>query len=331
MVSFLGYNGTAGTGIAVQEGDEYRLRVLIKDDQRTNGQRMTLADANYTAPTNDAVDTVSPLVCLFTQTDYAVNYFQDKVCVEKVCDATATAGNADVIAGPDLITVPTGVITSIGTGVRIGSTSDTTSPVFIVEEVVSVDLNGSGVDVFKIDQKYTGPTASGAIAGAFDATDGALEWGIKLTGKPQTSFINRGENEPLDQYEWIMFEGAFTDANDLASVQYSALETVAQEVNPGQGFWKQVADREEAAKGYLGDTSKRRFHDKRIDSNTEVGVKYSSIVITHTDIHKGDFQGSYDAPLKTEIYIPLGGLVAEVAILNGYFATVLGFAPVTGL
>jgi hypothetical protein len=331
MVSFLGYNGTAGTGIAVQEGDEYRLRVLIKDDQRTNGQRMTLADANYTAPTNDAVDTVSPLVCLFTQTDYAVNYFQDKVCVEKVSDGAGAATTVDVIAGSDLITVPTGTISSIGTGVRVGDAADTTFPVFIVEEIVSVDLNGSGVDVFKIDQKYTGPTANGVVAGAFDATDGALEWGIKLTGKPQTSFINRGENEPLDQYEWIMFEGAFTDANDLASVQYSALETVAQQVNPGQGFWKQVADREEAAKGYLGDTSKRRFHDKRIDSNTEVGVEYSSIVITHTDIHKGDFQGSYDAPLKTEVYIPSGGLAGEIAIINGYFADVLGFAPVTGL
>lgn len=335
MVTYLGYNGTAGTGIAVTEGTEYRLRVLINDDQRTNGQRQTLADANYTAPTNDAIDTISPLVCLFTQTDYTHNYFQDKVCVEKVADAVGAAvvGGVDVIAGSDLITVPTGLVTTVGTGLRIGG-SAFSFPVFIVDEIVSVNAGGSGVDVFKVDQAYTGPTATAIAADAFDATAGAIEWGIKLTGKPQTSFINRGENEPLDEYEWIIFEGAFTDANDLASTQYAALETVDTQANPGQGYWKQVADREEHAKGYLGDTSKRRFHDKRIDSNTEVGVGYDSVIITHADVHGGNFQDTYRAPLKTETYIPTGGTgqgdpAGFIGILNGFFSDVLGFGAIT--
>jgi hypothetical protein len=333
MVTFLGYNGNAGTGIAVTQGEEYRLRVLIKDDQRFNGQRMTLSDSNYEAPTNDAIDTISPIICLFTQTDYGHNYYADKVCVEKIADATGAAvlGGVDVVAGSDLITVPTGLVTSVGTGLRVGG-SDVKLPVFIVEEIVSVNEGGSGVDVFKVDQAYTGPTASAVATDAFDATVGSIEWGIKLIGKPQVSYINRGENEPVDQYEWINFEGAFTSADDLASTQYVAIETVDTKADPGQGYWKQVADAEEAAKGYLGDTSKRRFHDKRIDSNTEVGVGYDSIIITHADIHGGDFQDTYRAPLKTEIYIPTGGTgqgspTDFVGVMNGFFATVLGFEP----
>jgi len=63
---------------------------------------------------------------------------------------------------------------------------------------------------------------------------------------------------------------------------------------------------------------------------------YDSIEITHSEIMKGDFQDIYTSPLLTEIYIPSGSTQDDAtpannnfkAVMNGYFATVLGFTAV---
>lgn len=333
-VVILGYNGTASTGISVAADTEYRLRVLIKDTHRPNGMRQTLSDVNYTAGASDTdADVAYKVAALYGQKDYGTNYMGDKVKLERVSDGTFGAADNDVsvVNGSKQITFATAATHSTGTAFAVGdviklgaagTAGATGEPVYVITAVDGL--------VLTLDVPYVGDTATIAAADA-GFMDTVTEWGFKLSGIAQNSKISRGANEPFDQYEWILFDAVFSTADDLSSSQEAAEFTEVTPVNPGQGYWKQVADREEAAKGYLGDTSKRRWHDNRIDSVVGVDVEYGSVVITHADVHKGDFQGTYAAPLQTEVYIPRGTAQATAAgdnfldILNGYFADALGF------
>lgn len=332
-VVILGYNGTASTGISVSADTEYRLRVLIKDSHRPNGMRQTLSDVNYTAGASDTDEIVAyKVAALYGQKDYGENYMADKVKLERVSDGTFNAADNDVsvVNGSKQITFATAATHSTGTA-------------FVVGDIIRLGGTGAGDPVYKItavdglvltlDVPYVGDTATIAAANAGQMAT-VTEWGFKLSGIAQNSKVSRGANEPFDQYEWISFDAVFSTADDLSSSQEAATFTEVTALAPGQGFWKQVADREEAAKGYFGDTSKRRWYDQRIDSAVVAGTEYGSVVITHADVHKGDFQGTYAAPLQTEIYIPRGTAQATAAgdnfldILNGYFSDVLGFATI---
>lgn len=336
QVVILGYNGVASTGISITADTEYRMRVLIKDTHRPNGMRQTLSDVNYTAgSSDDAASVAYKIAALYGQKDYGHNYMSDKVKLERVSDGTFNAADNDVsvVKGSKTIefataaTHSTGTLFAVGDYIRLGGTGAQVA-VYKITAVDSLKLT--------LDVPYVGETATIAAANAGQVAT-PTEWGFKLSGLSQESFISRGANEPFDQYEWILFDAVFSTADDLSSSQEAATFTEVTAVDPGQGFWKQVADREEAAKGYFGDTSKRRWHDARIDSVVSTTGEYGSVVITHADVHKGDFQGDYAAPLKTEIYIPRGTDQATntgdnfLAILNSYFNGVLGFDAIPTL
>ena len=208
-----------------------------------------------------------------------------------------------------------------------------------------INLNGgtykitaTTTNTITIDVAYQGDTETilvAAQAAAFTGAASAItEWGFKLTGLPQNSKISRAANEPLDEYEWVDFTAGFNIAGEDATLSANALVTKTQGQG-GQGYWKQIADIEEKAKGYLGDTDKRNYYAQRIASNVVVDQDYGSVIITHEAAMKGDFQGNYQAPLQTEVYIPSGsaqGVAAGNAfldILNGFFgASNLGFADI---
>ena len=341
QVVTLGYNGTASTSIPAVADTEYRLRILIKDSARVQGMRQTIGDVNFTAVAGSSVaDTKAKLAysiaALFDQKDYGDNYMSDKIKLERVSNGTyaATAGTAAVVKGSTKVAKAGVTFGAVGaTGfVRIDTVTPTVaSPVY----GFTVDV----ADSIKLDVAYKG--ATGTIAAAnikFIASTGTVptEFGFKLTAIAQDSNVSRAANEPFDQYEFINFEAVFSTTDDLASGQVAATVTTVAG-NPGQGYWKQVADREEAAKGYFGDTSKRRFYDKRINSVVDPSKEYNSIIITHTDVQGGDFQGQYSAPLQTEIYIPASTAQADAtagnnkftAMLNGFFGTKLGFAAIS--
>jgi len=336
QVVTLGYNGTASTSIPAVADTEYRLRVLIKDSVRVNGMRQTIGDVNFTAAGTDKAKLAYSIAALFDQKDYGDNYMSDKIKLERVSNGTyaATAGTAAVVKGSTKVAKAGVTFGAVGaTGfVRI----DTVTPT-VASPVYGFTVTADGE--IKLDVAYKG--ATGTIAAAnikFIASTGTVptEFGFKLTAVAQDSDVSRAANEPFDQYEFINFDAVFSTTDDLASGQVSATVTKVAG-NPGQGYWKQVADREEAAKGYFGDTSKRRFYDKRINSVVDPTVEYNSIIITHADVQGGDFQGQYSAPLQTEIYIPTGTAQADAtagnnkftAKLNGFFGTKLGFAAIS--
>ena len=328
QVSFIGYNGTAGTGLTIDASTEYRLRISIQDDARTHGQRQTLMDYNYvggaTASASGAIDNIA---CQYAQKEYGVSYMSDKVKLERVSDGTFTAfgagANATVTKGSDIITTAVAQAVTVGSYIRIGGTTDSVGIYKVIEQV-----DGS---TLKIDTAYLGENEVVLVA-SIGIMSAQTEYGFKLTGIAQEALLSRGANEPYDQYEWILFKAFFSEADDR-TIESAATYTLATNVDPGNGYWKQIAEREEDAKGYLGDTNKRMFWANRIDSVVDPSVSYDTLVVTHEESMKGDFQGNYQAPLKTEIYIPNGadqGLNSGdefVHILNGFFGT-LGFPAI---
>lgn len=319
----LGYNGTAGTGIDVDVSTEYRLRVNILDDHRTNGMRQTFGDYNFNgSASSTAEDCVKTILCLADQEDYDENAMKDYVMIEGVSDGAGSAiADASVVKGSTTVVI-TGHGLTVGGWVRLGGTTDE-FPVYPVKEVIDANTIVLGVS-------YKGETDA-ALPAAAVAT--ATEWGFMITGIEQEALLSRTPNEPWGRYEWVNFNGYFNEASDR-DFSSAATSTTVQFLNPGNGYWKQVAYEEEQAKGYLGDTSKRRFDDKRIASVVVVDEEYDSINIIHADIHRGDFQDTYNAPLKTTVYIPNGsdqGLNSGdnfVHILNGFFSDVVGFGEV---
>ena len=327
QVAYLGYNGVdAGTGLTVNASTEYRLRMHVEDDLRVQGQRQTFSDIQYVGGTSaTAEDCIDTIACFYGQEEYGVNFIGDKIKLERVSDGTFTALAADAVVTKGSKTVTsTGHGAVVGDYLRIGGTG-ATFPIYKIAEVV--DANTVTLDVEYLDATAT------VLAANIGVMTVQTEYGFKLTGLKQDALLSRAANEPYDQYEWILFKAYFSEADDR-SFDSVATYTLATQVDPGNGYWKQIAEREEDAKGYLGDTSKRRFHDTRIASNVVVDTAYDTLVITHEENMKGSFQGNYQAPLKTEIYIPDGadqGLNSGdnfVDILNGFFSGVVGFTAI---
>ena len=323
-VVILGYNGTGSTGISVSAGEEYRLRVAVKDSNRPNGQRTTLAaDVVYPAATGaTAASVAAGVACMYYQKDFGTNYAEGKVKLERVSNGSRSAfpNTAAVELGSDVVTITAHVL-AVGTPIRLDvAAQGVNSPVYIVSEVIDANT-------IKLDAPYQGATGTIALANSGSLAT-VTEWGFKLTGEAQSGLAG------VDEYEWINFNAVFS-ATD-AEISGAATFTELTALNPGQGYYKQVRDREEAAKGYLGDTSKRRFDDNRIASVVVEGQAYDSIVISHANVIGGDMQDTYRAPLQTEIYIPDGsdqGLNSGnnfLHILNGFLgASNVGFANIS--
>lgn len=325
QVVYLGYNAVdAGTGLAIDASTEYRLRISIQEDQPAIGQRQTLGDFHYAGGASATVTTaIDAIACSYAQKEYGVNYMGDKVMLERVSDGTFTSTPTAVVTkGAATFTCQTHGV-SVGAYVRFGGSGDE-FPIYKVKKVIDANT-------LELDVPYLGESAVVISMGVVSAQ---TEFGFKLSGIKQDALLSRAANEPYDQYEWILFEGYFGEASDR-DFEAEASKTLATAVDPGNGYWKQIAQREEDAKGYLGDTSKRRFDDSRINSNVQVDVEYDTIVITHANEHRGDFQGLYNAPLQTEIYIPNGadqGLSSGdnfVDILNGFLSESVGFPAIS--
>jgi len=316
-------------GINVSAGEEYRLRVYVKEDQKAHCQRMPMFDVNYPASNVATQEVVASFVaCIYEQDEYGHSKIKDLVLLERVSDGTfvALTNNATVVNGSKNVTSSAhGVTVGTTVALKLGGTTANDS-VYLA--------TATGVNTFELDASYVGESGIVLAADALTATD-AANWGFKLTGVPQESPISRAANEPSYEYEWIDFDAVFSQAEDRA-VQTVSSKIILQDVDPGQGYWKQVADREEKAKGYWGDVSKMRFDDRRINSLVQVDTEYDSIVISHRSTTKGQLQDSRTNPLKLEIYIPVAGDQGDdtpannefLAILNAYLVDVLKFKPI---
>lgn len=333
----VGYNGTALTGIAAAVSTSYRLRINIKDSTRVNGERMTLIDTVFPSDIAATGAKVSAYIAkMFDVKEMGHNYAEDKVKLERVSNGTfTTIGAASGGTGAPTLAVVNGsnVVTSsltthglvVGDYIRIGGTGAGV-PVYVVAAVSGASIT--------LDVIYKGATATVTNANAGKLAT-VTEFGFLITGLALNSRISNASNQPLDTYKHILFDANYSNIELTADItNASAVKTVVAVGDPGEGFWKQVADDEEASKGWLGDTSKRRFHDIRIPNYVSTSSNYQRIDIDHADIHLGNLQDTLSSPLKTTIYIPTGSTQATnttdlfKSILNGFFATSVGFTAI---
>ncbi len=348
-VQYLGYNGTASTTIPATD-TTYRLRILVKDKLRVQGQRSTLVD--IAVPSLGASGTAylysKQVAGLFAQKEYGQSFQKFlKLKLDRTANGTKTAlaAAATVTNGSKTVTVASHGLGSAGATVYLSLAPSVVAAAFSdsVYGATVVDAN-----TLLLDVPYNG--ASGSIAAGTAVNQGAslstpTEWGFKVSSTAINSKVNNAGNSPLDPYEWTIFDATYTSgSNNYAGVSgnVAGAKTNVTTASPGQGYWKQVADREEAAKGYYGDTDKRNYYAIRIPSLVDVNTTYSSIVISHAAGTVSSLQDLTQQELTTEIYIPSGAIAnttgaqlydtattSFLSILNAYFGTVIGFPAIT--
>ena len=325
QVTYLGYDGTNGAGIESEADTDYRLRVLIKDDNRI-GHRSTFIDTHYkTGSDTTAYELASKIACLFDATDYDHNYAKNFVKLERVSNGsrTAFAADADVVEGSKSVSIA-------GHGLSIDDVVKFEGISYLVAAIPDANT-------ITLDQKYKGETATITTANTDSGSYGSVTvWGFKLTGLEIDSKVSRAANSPLDLYQWVNFDAGFSVAQDTSADAYSA-EIFTTSANPGQGYWKQVAQAEEMSKPNYGDQSKRLYYDQRLENNTVVGTSYGSVIIEHsTEIGSFALESARGIQVA-EIYLPTGSDQATnsannfLHVLNGFFSGSVGFEAISTL
>jgi hypothetical protein len=317
-VVVLGYLDTAGQGIIATEEESYRLRIVIKDDNRVQGQQQTSFDFNAKVPVGgDDASLAYSIAKQFSFKEFGVNGHSDLVKLERVSN-----GNLTDFAAPVTVTKGSTNVLVAGHALPVGTAVRLAGGTYVI---TAVETNS-----FTIDMPFVNATATVAVVAQAAAGYGSLatvtDWGFKLTGLPQTSRTG------IDEYEFVEFIAAFGNVN--GTEQALVTETKAF---GGTGYWKQVRDIEEKAKGYLGDTDKVNYYAERIASNVVEGTNYASIIVEHANIIGGNFQDDMVNPVQTEIYAPTTSDQVTnsgtnfLALLNAYFGTKLGFATIATL
>lgn len=296
----LGYNLSAGTFTA-EVGEEYRLRIHIKDSHRPHCQRPTIADANYTVPAGGtAIDAALALQSIITSSDSGTKAFVDgKVEVKVISDGTTGSNVTGLVlnnGSKEVFKASHGL--SAGSYIQIDGATYKVAKVF-------------GSDTFILNAPFQG------VSGTYTGTP--------LTGISSVGFLIKGIEQVgfkgLDAYETVNFSAALTGADDYDTSQYVAPTTDLGVYNPGQGYWRQVFDCEVSSRGYLNGTLDRVSYDaKMVESNVVEGVGYGSVIISHYSVHMADFAYKQHSPLQTEIYIPDGGAQGDAGTATNFIA-----------
>ena len=328
QVTYLGFNGTNGAGIESNAGTVYRLKAIIHDDYRI-GQRQTVVEASYaTGASATAEELAYNIAFIFGQKEYGHNYAENFVKLERVSDGTflALTNNASVANGSKTVTSTAHSLT--GTGfIRIGGTAASV-PVY---GYTVIDAN-----TLELDVEYQGLTNGALLAANIGGLSTITKWGFKLTGLEINSNIERAGNDPLDNYEWVNFQGIFGEQEDAAPDAYVA-EEYTTKGSVGQGYWKQVSESEQNSRYERGVSSPRMYYSQIPINITAVGTGYGSVVIEHNE-ETGSFASEVARQrMTTEIYLPTGSDQATntgdnfLAILNAYFDGVLGLGAIDSL
>lgn len=327
----IGYNVAAPTGVlaggTIVAGNTYRLRIMIKDSVRINGQRQTIYDVNYFAATNNMKTAALSTLKAFYYNQYGTNYASDKVVLNLVTNGTATALTQTLTVTKGSVQIVGGVGHGLIAGdlVRIGGAT-AGFPVYVVESTV-------GTTGIVLTTPYLGNSGVVVAANCLKITAETL-YGFVVTALEPGSKVNNGANDPYNDYTNILFTANFTNAkSDADPIADVSTVTVIANGDKGEGYWKQVSEDEDSAKGYLGEVSRRRFYDNKISNSVVVGTLYDKIDIVHADYHLGDMQKTMDSPLQTTIYLPTGSNQDTNtgtnfrAIINAYFVA-LGFPAI---
>ncbi len=328
QITYVGYDPVANAGtIAVLDNTNYRLDVVYLDGRRIHGEQQTRDLFYYYTPLTGS-SLVNLAFGIQKATEIKFNTLpggQGNVSVEVVTNGTytslATGATITATNGSKILTASNTTHALVaGDLVRIGG-SPATNGVYQVESVAGATINLTTI--------YQGVSGTGLAAGEMSVV---TAYGFKLTG------IAVPTNIPFDTYTKVQFDASFGKSTD--DLDYVTV-TTTQKMFPGTGYWEQVKDAEYFAQGNLGVTNRTLFPVKQLSTYYVVGATYDTVVIEHYDEVRADFQDTQNNPIQTTIYIARVTVPAAsgeqagyttvtdfVAILNGYFSTVVGFTAI---
>lgn len=272
---------------APTNNSQYRLRILLKDDQRPAADaRPTQRDFYYVTDSSaTALELASNLV-------KAVNkdgFLAGKIEATLITDGTFTAltNNATVTAGsPTVTSTAHGLVA--GDLVRIGS-SAATSPVYTVKSITDANT-------FVLDTTYQGTSGTVTAANIGEIT-ASTAVSIQLTGQP-IPFTG------IDSYGQVNFTASLSYVdltNNFSGIYNLAPITVVTAPSKGSGFWHEVRDMEYEASGY-DITNRISFPvDTAPALRAASGSNYHIVVIEHMEEHIGDLQKPMLSPCSTVI------------------------------
>jgi len=324
QLTYVGFNAVSGLGtIAVLDNTSYELRSLYLDDRRIHGEKQTLDVFNYTTPaTGSSLSNLAFGILSNTeQRFYNLPGGTANIKYEVVSNGTYTVETPTltVVNQSNIVTASGATTVVAGDTIRIGG-AGASFAIYTVKSVAGTAIT--------LNNLYAG--ASGAAIPFGKMTVQTL-FGFKLTGLPVAP-------NSVDTYTKVQFTSSFGITNDDSN--YVTVADITKTFN-GQGYWEQVKDAEYFAQGYKGVMNRTLFPVPTYPAYFVAGANYDTVVIEYTDVVNGNFQDTATVPLQTTIYIPQVTVPAAtgeqagyttvtdfVAILNGYFATVVGFSPI---
>ncbi|HEY8364246.1 MAG TPA: hypothetical protein VIK84_01630 [Haloplasmataceae bacterium] len=294
QVTHIGFAGSGTEDIDVENDTEYQLNIKYKDVYRVQPQRPTIFKYNFVS---SSAATKSEVVSAMVRKVNADSNIKVSAVILSNNAGTAITGTGtiSIANGSKTITAGTDIdaVLQVGDYIRLGSTAVTGG----VYKIVSMDTSAQTAE---LDTYYQGPTLT-ANAEANHQYISAANFelsnvGIQLTGETLI------EKSP-DLYAGVL--GFEVSMFPEIGTHFTVTETTSK--NDGQGFWKQVRDREYFAQANEGITNRIKFPTNVPPTKAASGNQYASLIIEHADIHTGDRQNTMSSPLTTEIYINTSG------------------------
>lgn len=294
QVTHIGYAGSGTNGITVENDTEYQLNIKYKDVYRVQPQRPTIYKYNVvsdsTASKSEVVSSAVRKVNADTNIKVSAVILSSNVgtAITGTGTITATNGSKTITAGTDI-----DAVLAVGDYIRISSTATTGA----VYKIASID---SVAQTAQLDTPFQGTSVVASAEAGHEyisaANFEASNVGIQLTGETLT------EKAP-DLYAGVL--GFEVSMFPEIGTHFTVTNTTAK--NDGQGFWKQVRDKEYFAQANEGITNRTKFPTNVPSTKAASGNQYASLVIEHADVHTGDRQNTMSSPLATEIYIDTNG------------------------
>jgi hypothetical protein len=309
--SYVGYNELTATGaLSIADQTEYTLDIVIKDDQRVQGQKQTRELYSFLsyigALQYQAAFGVAGEFGIKSMNGSYKRYKGRFVDMEVVSNATTLGTNVNsvqVVKGSRQLIfngVPTfgAGPTTIAPGMYLAFTnSDATVGHYLVTEVTG--------DVVIIDQPFNNNSATlaaGQVAYYTTTQAGTANYGFRITA--QSVIWNN-----IDTYEIVAFDASFfpsldTSITDLNSAPY----TMTTAPFGGLGYFRQVYDLEYFAAGNNGINSRTRWYDADINppalTDVSGATTYNLMTINLWTEALTDFQNRRKYPVNITVAIP---------------------------
>lgn len=320
--------------LPVNAETEYQLNIRINDDQRIHGQKETVERYHYTtslSPTSSEV--VLAMLSLFGQ-DEANGSFKKYgnrwVTMGAVSDVSGAAllQDASFEFGSKTVFFAGAPGVVAGDYLKVTAVDSNGTSKAYNYLIVSVDAVNN---IVVLDTPYalsTGTVLAANLETYDQATADAANYAFDIVALVPSEDWNQ-----IDTYEVVSFDASYFEAKNPGLDGKEAVVSTLAALNPGAGTGYQVYDLEYFAQGYVGVNSRINYYDvlKFNKAYTDVTADYGIVSIQHTLKDRSDFNMPYPNPLSTQLCIVDGSDQATnfVAILNGFFEDVLGFAAIT--